>query len=348
MPRTTLGLIGLGQIGQVHLYNALHMRNARIKSVADVSKRSLRTAAKFGIRHLYTSYEDLLKDPEIDAVIISLPPYIHRRCVESAAEAGKDIFLEKPLAQSLREGEQILSCVTSHNVRMMIGYHLRFHTPFQDLKKMIDEGRLGDVIIAQALCIGPGPFFERGNPNEGRPQPVPDWWFDRKSSGGGALLDQGCHLVNLLRWYFGEVKSVKCFIGHRFDMDLEDHAICFLRFESDTKAVVSVGWFSCGRPLTEIALGGTADSTSASLTEPSPKEFIMRNIRRRIKGKPLLPLNYGTYYDELEHFIDCLNSDFSPSISANDALADLRTIFAAYENTAEIDNHVLSENQHFA
>ncbi|MGD0994185.1 MAG: Gfo/Idh/MocA family oxidoreductase [Candidatus Bathyarchaeia archaeon] len=84
-------------------------------------------------------------------------------------------------------------------------------------------------------------FFHRAVENS--PVPVPDWWFNTEYTGGGVLVDLGSHIINLLRWFFGEIVDVKGQFGHRFSMDFEDSAMCLARFDSGSVAVINVGWF---------------------------------------------------------------------------------------------------------
>ena len=108
MKQLNLGLIGLGYVGKTHLRHGTKLTGARVVAVSDVSKNALSKAKKMGIRNTYLDYQQLLKNPDIDAVIISLPTHLHKSCTLHAAEAGKDIFLEKPLARNPKEGKEIL------------------------------------------------------------------------------------------------------------------------------------------------------------------------------------------------------------------------------------------------
>ncbi len=125
MKLTNLGIIGLGYVGQIHLRHAQKLGNARIVAVADLSKRALNKAKNNGVQKTFTNYNELLKDPEIDAVIIALPK--HLKCVRDAAEADKHIFLEKRIARNIEEAKEILSLIPKNNVRLMMGYLLRFN-----------------------------------------------------------------------------------------------------------------------------------------------------------------------------------------------------------------------------
>ena len=101
MEKIKLGLIGLGYIGKIHLKHCQKLANAKLIAAADLSKKALKTAKEAGVKKLYTNYQQLLKDPEIDAVIIALPTHLHLKCATETAENQKHIFLEKPIASCL-------------------------------------------------------------------------------------------------------------------------------------------------------------------------------------------------------------------------------------------------------
>jgi len=326
MNKVKLGIIGVGSMGKMHLFNCLRLKTAEVLSVADSSKKALHIAKNLGINDLQTDYNKILDNKNINAVIIALPNFLHHECAIKAAEAGKDIFLEKPLARNVTEGEKIIAAVRRAGVKMMIGYDSRFNKNLVKLKENIQKGILGDIQIASATNISAGPFSSRGE--LGRPSPVPSWWFNNKLTGGGALLDLGVHYVNLLRWYFGKVIDVKTYIGYRFNMDFEDHAICFLRYENGTIATINVGWFSKDFRVS-VEVFGTLQHDSITITSPGALEIIKDDIRKKY-GK--VGRFDEDYFKEVTHFVDCVNYDLMPSPSGEEGLLDLKIISRAYKN----------------
>ena len=318
-----LGLIGLGYIGMVHLRHSANLASANLVAVADVSKKALQKAKRMGVKRIFSDYKQLLKDSNIDAVIIALPTHLHKSCAVQVAEAGKDIFLEKPLARNTLEGREIVYSAQKHAVKLMVGYPFRFNPSFCSLKEQLDNGTLGEVQTATATFVGTGPFMHRA---EGyAPRPVPSWWFDKKLTGGGALIDLGSHIINLLRWYLGEVVDIKSYLGHRFNLDLEDHAICLAKFASGQIAFINVGWFSLSYKV-RVDLFGTAKHSSA---ESNPTNRILQAVQLLL-GRP--SQYYLPHFWELEHFVRCLINDVTPTPSGKDALKDLEVISKAYAN----------------
>ena len=332
MKKLSLGLVGLGHMGKIHLYNCLRIKNADLVAVSDTSKTALNFARKIGVNNVYSDYHLLLESSEIDAVIITLPTFLHYECAKTAAAEGKDIFLEKPLASEIGEGEEMLAYVKRNDVKMMVGYHLRFVTAFQNLKNDLESGTIGDVQMAIATFVGSGPFYHRRRGNE--PAPVPDWYFDNRLV-GGALLDTGSHVVNLLRWYFGDVASAKSYVGHRFHMDFEDHVAAILKFENGTISMVNVGWFSEDMQV-KVELYGTVAHRCAGYASRTGIDFVKNAIMRKIHRKPVLPMGYEPYFTELKYFVDCVSTDTQPNPSGEEALEDLKTIFLIYKSRCEL------------
>lgn len=324
MKKVRLGIIGLGYMGKLHLKHAQKLPNVDYVAVADSSKRALRLAKNSGAKKTFTDFEQLLNDQEIDAVIIALPTHLHSKCALKAAEAGKDIFLEKPMARNPDEAKGIINAAKKNSVKLMMGYHLRFNKTFRKLKTQIDDGSLGDIELASGTFVGSGPFFHRAETHT--PLPVPDWWFNKELTGGGALIDVGSHIINLLRWYFGEITHIRSHLGYRFNLDFEDTAMCFAKFDSGTAAVINAGWFSHNFKL-KVDCYGTVDH---AVVEHRPGSKVIAAAQMVTTG---LSDFHRAHFDELEYFVKCLIQDLVPSSSGEDGLKDLEAIYQAYQNS---------------
>jgi len=324
MKKVNLGIIGLGSMGKAHFDSSIKLANANLVAVSDVSKKALRAAKNAGVKKTYTDYEQLLADEEIDAVIVALPNHLHLQCASRAAEAKKHILLEKPIARSVAEAKEIVSVCRRNSVKLMIGYLVRFNPIFRGLKEEIESGCLGDIEGAYAINIGSGPFSERAEDNA--PVPVPEWWFNKTLTGGGVLIDLGCHMVNLLRWYFGEITDIRSQLSYRFNMDFEDSATCLAKFSSGTTAVIRVGWFS-KELLLKVELLGTAGHTEGRFeSKNNPLVTVARKLLTGNSG------NQSPNFAEINYFVNCILNDSNPSPSALDALRDMEAISLAYKN----------------
>ncbi|MEM2742129.1 MAG: Gfo/Idh/MocA family oxidoreductase [Nitrososphaeria archaeon] len=321
--KINLGIIGLGYIGKFHLRNCLNLKSAKVVAVADASKKALSYAKELGVKKLFTDFHELLEQPDIEAVIISLPTHLHADCAINAIESGKHILLEKPIANKLEEGEKIITAARKHNVKLMVGYPLRFSHKFIDIKRKMESGVLGDISAVHAVNIAAGPFMHRAESTI--PLPIPEWWFNKDLTGGGALIDLGSHMINLTRWYFGSVKWIKAYLGYRFNFNFEDQAICIAQFDSGTMAVINVGWFSQKTKI-GIELYGTVDHISGNHKSHGKVITAVELIFGRT------PTFFKPYLNEVQYFIDCIKNDCQPSPDGVDAFEDLKVIHEAYKN----------------
>lgn len=334
MRKIKIGIIGLGYIGRIHLRHGLELPNIEVSGVADLSRKALKMARNLGVEKRYSNYVDLLKDPEIEAVLIGLPTHLHLRCTRDAAEAGKHVFLEKPIARNVKEAKEVISVTQKNSVKLMIGYPMRFNTAFRGIKKKMADGTLGDVENAHATYVSLGPFSHRVEVSRDQghiPTPVPDWWFKKELTGGGALIDLGSHIINLLRWYFGEITDIKGYFGHRFNMDFEDSAMCLAKFDSGTVAVINVGWYSQEYRLS-IELLGTVSHERVLNSPPNP---LVTAVQMLATGRSRF---YQPHLDELQYFTNCLINDLTPSPSGQDGLNDIAAICKAYEHRVELED----------
>ncbi len=327
MGTVKLGLIGLGAIGQLHLKHALMLPDAEVVAVADTAKNALDRAKTLGVKNVYTDYGELLQNQEVEAVLIALPTHLHLKCARQAAEAKKNIFLEKPIAVTVDEAKEVIASAQHNNVKLMIGYPMRFNKHFLQLKEDIANGLIGDVENAHATYICSGPFVHRADGHA--PAPVPDWWFNPQLTGGGVLVDLGCHIINLLRMLFGEVRDIRGQFGYRYRMNFEDSAMCLARFENGSVVVINVGWYSQEYSLRLDLLGSVRNVSVHHMPPPT------LTAAYQMLTKGITSFNQP-HYDELRHFIDCVQNDTAPSSTGLDGLRDLEAIAKAYNNKIEL------------
>lgn|GEM_PF-475607 len=323
MKKINLGIIGLGFQGKIHLRNSLRLKNVNVVGVADVSDKALNYAKKVGIKNIYKNYEDLLRNDLLDTVIVSLPNFLHLDSVVKAAESGKHVFLEKPLARNVEEGEKIVKAIRKNNVRAMIGFDLRFNPVLRKVREELNSGLFGEVQIVEATNVSGGPFSPRSD--RVGPVPVPSWWFDKDLVGGGALLDLGSHMIDLLSWYFGEADCLNCHLGFMFNIDVEDAATCLLKFKNGPVATVKVGWFSKDF-MQSVQICGTARNKYVQISNSNALVKVWKDVKRKLGLH-----NSDPYYLELEYFVRCLQKDEKPYPSEEDALSCLKLISSAYE-----------------
>jgi len=333
-----VGVIGLGRMGKLHFLNALRMKDVKVVAVADKSKENRKTAEKYHIR-TYDDYTKLVNSEELDAVIISLPNFLKREGIFYASEKGWDIFVEKPLARNLAEAKEIVRKVRAENVRLMVGVNYRYFDSVQKVKKILDEGKVGEVVIATSELIMDGPF---SHPLV--PKPVPEWWFDKEKAGGGALLDLGYHLVDIFNWMFGDLEIEFSTLGYRFGLSIEDSATVVLRSpKTGVRCITNVGWFSkmiFPNFNFRINLHGTVGYVSTDRFAPrnlyfhAVKEGTL-NLFRRAIGKKVRYLSYTYYYasfaEILGQFFEALRKGVQLPVLLEEQLAVIKIIEGIYK-----------------
>lgn len=196
--RVGYAVVGLGRISQRAVLPAFrHSKNSKLTAVVSGDlKKAKRLAASFGASSSYTydDYDRCLANPDVNAVFIATDNGSHARFSVQAAEAGRHVLCEKPMATTREECQQMIRACRQNNVRLMIAYRKYFEPASLALKKLVSGGKLGRLkIIHSAFTIFIPP--ERKAPN---------WHFNRKVSGGGSLVDLGVYCVNTVRWLTGK------------------------------------------------------------------------------------------------------------------------------------------------
>lgn len=334
-----MGVIGLGNMGRLHVMNCLYIDDVKVVAAADASKRALKKAESLGVKILYADYRDLLNDShELDAVIISLPNYLHFKSIQLALEAGLNVFVEKPMANTVEECRGIVNLAERSGRKFMVGHCMRFADAIEKMKDAVDKGYIGSLEVVTIEEVINGPFSHGVVP-----KPVSDWWFDPKKAGGGALIDLGYHLIDLFRFFVGDSEVLFSCLDHRFNLPVEDGAIVILRSSSSSaKGIINVGWYQKSvfpDYNFRIILHGNAGYMSSDNLVPgniylhAVKEGT-KNLFRRVVWRKIRPLSwtywYESYYKELKHFFDCVKNDSSPSVSATDGLKTTELIEEAY------------------
>jgi len=347
-----LGVIGLGKMGTLHLRNCRFIPNTTVVSVADMSKRNLEKAKKVGVKETYSNYEELIAKSDVDAVIVTLPNSLHKECVYAAAEAGKHAFVEKPLALSSKDCREIGSKVSKCGVHLMIDHNYRFFDSVQKLRRLYDEGAVGDVEIVTLELILNGPFAPSFNP-----VPVSEWYFDKRELGMGCL-DSGVHLIDLFQWFFGEPSVVFANLGYRFNLPYEDSAIVVLNSNKQrVRGVMNVGWFSkmiFPKFNFRLIMHGTNGFLSTDYF--APKNLYLHaakeaagNTLRCMLGLGIHPLTYtyyySSYYEALRRFCEAIAKDEEPEIGVEDATIVMSTIERIYEHCSQFGETIWIEKE---
>ncbi len=194
-------------------------------------------AKEHGIPNAFEDYREMLKMKDIDVVTIAIPNYVHRQATVDAAKAGKHVICEKPLCVTLEEADEMIDTCKKQGVLLMYAEELLFAPKYVRAKTLIDEGAIGEPFLAKQSEEHPGPHMP--------------WFWDVNLSGGGVMLDMGCHSIEYTRWVLGKpkVKSVTAFMGtyvHQDKTKGEDHSYAIIEYEGNKIAMIENSWAKGG------------------------------------------------------------------------------------------------------
>ncbi len=222
MKRINVGFIGCGGIANAHAQRLAKFADVKLVAFCDIAIERARTFASRYNGRAYSDWHEMLDKEKLDAVFICLPPFAHRDEVIVAAEKGINIYIEKPIALNMKLAREMVRAVEKAGIKSQVGYQLRFAAGVERAKRLIDEGKVGDIglVVGAYWCR----FIRK------------DWWIDRSKS-GGQIVEQSTHLYDILRWLCGDVSRVyaemdRIFYKDMEEMSIEDVSSVILRFKS--------------------------------------------------------------------------------------------------------------------
>ena len=322
-----IGIIGAGGISEAHAAGYLRVpREARVVAVADVVKKTaVRKARKWHAEAWYLDYKELLRRGDIDAVSVCTPNSTHAEISVAAMDEGKHVLCEKPIAVNLEQADQMIEAADKNRVILQIGHHNRFDPIFEMSKGMIDRGLLGKVCMVKA----------RQAHGWGWAKWKPKGWFTQPEwAGGGTLLDNGCHLFDLLRWLVGDVESVSAYVGAVYhDVKVEDNGIALLRFENGALGEVDASWTYRGDQFENyVHIFGSSGTILAS-SSPRRLQVHSEKLRsgRGLRGwiAPFTPPG-EPHIAQVRDFVTCILKGGRPRVSGEDGRRALELVLAAY------------------
>ncbi|HHW09378.1 MAG TPA: Gfo/Idh/MocA family oxidoreductase [Firmicutes bacterium] len=329
------GVIGAGGIAYRRTIpeGIMKAKNARLTAVMDISaERAKAVGEQFGAAW-YTDAGELLKRQDVDAVYVATPVAHHYDAVLAAARQGKHVLCEKPLALSLDQVDKMMAVCAEHGVKLGAGYMMRFHGAHRLLHKMLQEGELGQPVLARAqlTCWYP---------------PIPGAWRqDPALGGGGALMDMGTHCLDLLEMLFGPIESVMADISVlTHDYAVDDSSLVLVHFANGAKGIVDNNfnipdmaalnilevYGTKGSVVCSGTIGQGAGGTVTARLEQADKGYDARQQRQ----SQMTTLSYqeiNTYQAEVESFGESIENNKEPEISAALGRRNLQVVLACYE-----------------
>ena len=319
-----VGIIGTGSIGMVHLNAYRDTKGYDITSVCDIDALALERGEEASGAKGFDDYRKLLDRKDVDVVAICTPNDLHGPIAVDALEAGKHVFLEKPMAYNAKQARAVLEARDRSGKLVQIGVCQRFRGDAQVLKGYVEAGDLGNIYFAKC-----GYLRRSGIPGYG------SWFTTASRSGGGPIVDLGVHALDLTMWLMDNFKPVSVAASSYAELgpkgigkggwgtpveggpfDVEDLAAALIRFENGATVFLEVSWAA------HVGMGSFYSQiigSEAGLTLDPPTIFTIE--RGREIDKKLSAPSVDVYEAEHRHFHDCIVNGKAPMPTAEQGLA---------------------------
>ncbi|PWW35046.1 MULTISPECIES: Gfo/Idh/MocA family protein [Paenibacillus] len=330
MSKIKVAVFGCGAIAERrHIPEYAANENVELVAFADpIVERAEKMAETYGGK-AYSSYEELLANEEVDAVSVCTPNYLHASMAIAAANAGKHVLVEKPMAVTTEEGEQMIEAAKKNGVYLMVGHNQRLMPPHVKAKEILDSGKLGKVLNFRTSFGHPGP---EGWSVDG----AESWFFRKEEAIMGAMGDLGVHKSDFIRYLLNdEVSEVAGFIStlHKENTKVDDNATCLLRMKSGAIGTLVASWTQyragdnstvlwCENGVMKI---GTVegDEVIVELTNGTVETYKVGAMATNEKQVPS---------GVIDAFVESIVTQTPPSISGEEGLRSLQVILAAFES----------------
>ncbi len=328
MNELSVGFIGSGGIAKAHTKPLKELGNVRFVAFCDiVRERADSYCNEYGGR-AYTSFEEMLEKEEMDAVYVCLPPFAHSNEVELAAERGIHVFIQKPIALNMELANRMVWSVEKAGVKSQVGYQLRFGKGVQRARSLLQTGELGAITMALGKYVC---NFLGGS------------WWRKISEGGGQIVEQSTHAVDLLRYLCGDIVRVHSEMDRRYwtdvpDLEIEDVSSTSLRFFSGAvgSMVATTGGYR-GKWIVDLSIF----TKKAVLDLPDPHSIRITwnsNGAREEYHNEVTDMSMS----EARHFVDAIRTDSDTLTPISDGAKTLAVTLAIRESgmgkaTRELD-----------
>ena len=349
--KVSVAVIGLGWPGQRHLEGYAKLPSVNIAAICDMSEPLLAdTHARFPTEIATTDYQAVLANPEIDAVSVCLPNWLHAPISIEAIQAGKHVLCEKPLANTLPEGERLTAAVHASDRIFMLALNNRFRVEIQAMKRIIDAGTLGEIYYAKTGWV-----------RRRWAATVRGWFMDKEKAGGGPLIDLGVHMLDLTLWLMGSPKATRISgaVYHKLaqemtpllgPLDIEDLGTAMIHLDNGATIHLETSWMQyVERERVFSELFGTRGGAKYErygrdswTTHPVPPFQIFTTLAdEQVNAAPtnitLTPeeMLYASFANEMQHFTECVWDNTQPIATIDQGLEILRILDAVYRSGAE-------------
>jgi predicted dehydrogenase len=320
-------------------YNHYGCENAEVIALADIDEHSAKSLAKtFKVPQVFQDWKELLKIREMDAVCINTPNYLHCEMTVAAAEAGKHIMVEKPMAATVEQADAMIAAAHKAGVYLMVDQTQRFWPLHEVAADIVKSGMIGKIFSLRGRMAHAGPEFW---------SPGSKWFLSKSESVHGAMFDIGIHNIDVIRFISGmDITEVAAFADTLAkDIEVEDNAVAIFRFENRAMGVLEASW-TCNPRETSLSIYGEYGNLRIGQTPAQPiyVEFFIPEAALS-RDIPAGNVTAGIYVPEIpkqskhggpwQHFVDALRNKTEPSPNGEDGCKSLEVILAAFKSSDE-------------
>lgn len=326
-----VGLVGLGNISDIHAQAVENSDKGQLVATFSSSeKKNKRFSDRYKTRG-YTTYEDFLKDPDLNCVSVCTPSGKHLDFGKTAAEAGKHVVIEKPIEVTLKRASTLIKSCKKNDVKLAVIYQSRFTKDAIKMKKAINQGQIGDLFMAVASVK----WFREQKYYTSAP-----WRGTLELDGGGAVINQSIHTVDLLQWMLGDMDTIYAYKGtftHE-GIEGEDNAAASFRFKSGV-----IGTFVASTsivPPTPRRIEIHGSKGTALLDETTFRllrtEEDLKNSRKTDDPagakSPMANLQYAPHKNQYNKIFDAILNDREPPVSGPESMKSLAFVSGLYKS----------------
>ena len=314
MKKIKIGAIGLGRLGLQHVKNiAFKIPNAELTAICDMNEEKLLKIQKdWSIPHGYRDFDEMIKNKELDAVVITSPSALHTRQIAKALEAGLHVFSEKPLGTTVEECKIAEAAVEKHGDKIfMLGFMRRYDPSYAYAKKKIDKGEIGRPILFRGYSQDPESAIEGAIAYAGH--------------SGGQFIDMAVHDIDLARWMMGsEPKSIfaigGCYAHPEFGKYKDgDNVSALMQLENDAMVFLFAGRTAPHGYNVETEIIGTKGILRiANVPQKNLVEILDEYGVRKECSEDFIERFEQAYIEELNEFIDCILTGRKPEVTVYD------------------------------
>ncbi|MBI4810412.1 MAG: Gfo/Idh/MocA family oxidoreductase [Ignavibacteriales bacterium] len=321
------GVIGLGWVSQIfHLPILKALDDVEVVAVCDKDKsRAKMIAERFGITKIYTDYQQMLSKEELDAVDICSSTDTHLPIAISSLQAGKDVFVEKPIARHYDEAVQISEAAKQYKRKLMVGMNNRFRPDTMILKSFIEKGEIGKIFYVKA-----GWLKKLSSDNK--------WMTQKEKAGGGVFLDLGIVMLDLILWLLGfpPVQRVNAKMYMQKTKSVEDSCVVFAEMKYGISLMMETSWsFPCAQDFFYCDLFGSEGS--AMINPLRINKQLHGNLVNvsPVKIESPLHLFKKSYENELKHFVGAARGLHTIISTGEEAVQRMKVVEAIYQSAAK-------------